>query len=124
MQTFDFENFDQTQFEGKDRYEQNLEMQKLLVKQVLKFFPEESKPSQVDFFFYTDSEDKAVALSKELKKISYEVHVSQTKRGEWAICGCTNEMEIKNGVIEKWAEQMCTMGFKNDCRFDGWGTIV
>ncbi len=123
MEKFDFFNFDQKQFESKDRFEQNAEMQKLIVKHVLKFKPEELdvKPKKIDFFFYTDAQEKAEALSKDLQKLKYEVEVKYSDKLKWSICGCTNEITVTNMAIEKWTKEMCEAGYKNDCHFDGWG---
>lgn len=121
MENFDFENFDQTQFEGTNLFEQNSKMQKVLAQHILNFIPGDSKASQVDFFFYSDSLEKAEALSKDLKKINYEVEIFENKNGIWSICGCTNEMEINDRTIDTWVQEMCEMAYINDCRFDGWG---
>ena len=95
MEKFDFKNFDKKQFEGKDRFEQNSEMQKLLVKHVLKFMSQESKLSKLDFFFYTDSKDKAEALANDLKKINYEV-----AKFPWAASGRAVTLDRNDGVTK------------------------
>jgi hypothetical protein len=124
MKKFDFSDFDQKQFENTKCFEQNSEMQKVLVKHALKFIPHESKHSKIDFFFYTDLKDKAETLGFDLKKMNYEVEISFQKNNQWLISGCTNEIIVNDTVIEKWAVQMCEIGFKNDCHFDGWGTLI
>ena len=32
-------------------------------------------------------------------------------------------MQMSNEVVTKWVEQMCKLGYKFDCDFDGWGTL-
>jgi len=78
---------------------------------------------RLEFFFYTDTVEKAVALAAELKNKDYEVDhgpsVSNAK--VQLITGWTAEIAMSDTAVLDWTREMCTLGFKHDCDFDGWG---
>lgn len=122
MENFDFSEFDRTQYESKDHFQYNSKMQQALVKHVLHFHPDEDpKPTSLEFFFCTDTPEIADGLCKDLKKLGYDAVVGISLKDRWSIIGCTTEMNIDDSSLEGWAREMCEVGYKNDCRFDGWG---
>lgn len=79
---------------------------------------------RLEFFFYTDTTDKAVALTSALAELKYEVEqkVSASDKNLRVITGWSTAMQMKDNVVLAWTEQMCRIGFSHDCDFDGWGT--
>jgi regulator of RNase E activity RraB len=117
-------------FVSQGAFETNLEKQMALTPQTLRQLrtcnvtPE--KRRKLEYFFYTDTVEKAVALAAELKNKNYEVEhgpsVSDAK--VQIITGWTVEMTMSDDTVLDWTEKMCTLGFKYDCGFDGWGTVA
>jgi hypothetical protein len=85
------------------------------------------KESPVEFFFYTDTEDKATNLVIELAKLDYEIYgIHPPAEGimDWSIIGATTSLSMNEQELTKWCEKMNQLGFETDCRFDGWGTLI
>ncbi|MDQ3681911.1 MAG: ribonuclease E inhibitor RraB [Bacteroidota bacterium] len=83
--------------------------------------------SPVEFFFYTDTEDKANNLVIELVKLKYEIYgISSPAKGiqHWCIIGVTTPLLMNEYELTKWCEAMNRLGYETDCRFDGWGTLI
>ena len=82
------------------------------------------KELRLEFFFYADKEDKAERLSAEIGKLNYTVnhHVSASDKKLLVITGWTTKIKMTNEAVAQWAKQMCELGYKFDCEFDGWGT--
>lgn len=106
-------------------------MQRLLNKEVLavgkKFGAKENGFQSLEFFFYSDQEDKANNLAIELAKLGYEVYDVYPPKDEdqqWAIIGCTSPMNLHEDELTNWSEQMVKLGYECDCKFDGWGTLI
>ena len=81
----------------------------------------------VEFFFYTDTEDKANNLVIELAKLRYEIYgIYPPTEGipDWSIIGGTIPMFMNEHELTKWCETMNRLGYETDCRFDGWGTLI
>jgi hypothetical protein len=85
---------------------------------------EESRELSLEFFFYTDSEEKACALAQRLGQLEYSVeggpsaHDSKT----FVITGWTTKMRMDETTVTEWTRKMCELGYEHDCEFDGWGT--
>lgn len=85
------------------------------------------RESPVEFFFYTDTEDKANNLAIELVKLRYEVygiHAPANGIQDWSIIGATIPLLMNEQEMTKWCEAMNKLGYETDCRFDGWGTLI
>lgn len=81
----------------------------------------------IEFFFYTDEENKANNLAIELNKLGYEVYgVSAPREGinDWSVIGCTGNMSLNEKDLNAWSQQMIQLGYECDCKFDGWGTLI
>ena len=79
----------------------------------------------LEFFFYTDKQDKASNLAIELKKLGYNLETVDKSAGDpklWVVTGWTTPIKMDIGSVTSWTEHMCQIGFANDCDFDGWGT--
>jgi hypothetical protein len=79
-----------------------------------------------DYWFYTDTMEKAIGLADELRKLFYEVDVKPSGTGDDRICvsGITAFMNDEDGAMENWVKKMNELGFIHDCSFDGWGSAV
>ena len=79
---------------------------------------------RLEFFFYTDSKRKAATLASELDALGYEVECrpSPTDETQVLITGWTTPMPMAEVMVNDWSMHMCQLGFRYDCRFDGWGS--
>jgi len=115
-------------FVSQEAFERNLENQMAMTPQTLGHLrtynvtPE--KRQKLEYFFYTDTVEKAAALAAELKNKNYEVEhgpsASDTK--VQVVKGWTVEIAMNDAAVLDWTREMCVLGFKHDCDFDGWGT--
>jgi regulator of RNase E activity RraB len=79
---------------------------------------------KLEFFFYTDTADKAIALATALSEFRYEVEQgpSNSDKNLRVVTGWTTAIQMNDETVLAWTEQMCRLGFVHDCDFDGWGT--
>ena len=101
------------------------EMNTQTLTQLSKYGVTDNSELKLEFFFYTDTQDKASNLAIELKKMNYNIEPVDKSAGDpklWAITGWTTPIKMDITTVTKWTEQMCKIGFENDCDFDGWGT--
>ena len=81
---------------------------------------------KLEYFFYTDAESKAQALTYCLKERGYDVEMGRSAHdtGLMLVTGWTNPIEMTDDAVLAWTESMCRLGYEHDCEFDGWGTNV
>lgn len=92
-----------------------------------KLADEEEKKLPVEFFFYTNSIEKAKGLVSEIVKLQYEVYGYKPcsyDASRFAITGCTPAIKMNEKAMAAWVEKMCELGYQYDCQFDGWGTLL
>jgi len=117
-------------FVSEEEFEANLKSQMAMTPQTLgqlrayDVTPEQRR--RLEFFFYTDTLEKAAALAAELKDRAYEVDCrpSASNAEVQLITGSTSEMTMSDATVLNWTREMCILGFKHDCNFDGWETNV
>ena len=115
-------------FVSEKAFSENCENQILMTPQTLSQLRElnvtEDKELKLEFFFYTNTADKAEQLALEIQKLNYSVQhgISAGDKNLYIITGWTDKMKMSNEVVKQWAKQMCELGYKFDCEFDGWGT--
>jgi hypothetical protein len=115
-------------FVSKEAFETNLEKQMAMTPQTLqqlrKYNVTPEKRLQLEFFFYTNTVENAVALAAELKNRNYKVNYGPSVSNEKVqlITGLSAEIIMSDAAVLDWTREMCTLGFKHDCDFDGWGT--
>lgn len=82
------------------------------------------KELKLEYFFYTNTADKAEQLATEIAKLNYAVQhgVSAGDKNLFIVTGWTTKMKMADEVVKQWTKQMCELGYKFDCEFDGWGT--
>ena len=80
----------------------------------------------LEFFFYTNTIEKAKSLAAELKKKEYTVAYREAgyPKNQFVITGWTRKISIEDNTLSDWVKDMCELGYKYDCEFDGWGTDV
>lgn len=79
---------------------------------------------KLEFFFYTNTEAKAVELAAALKKKGYSVGQKPAAHDKSlrVVTGWTEKMKMEDGIVIAWTREMCEIGYGSDCEFDGWGT--
>ncbi|SEL94271.1 ribonuclease E inhibitor RraB [Parapedobacter koreensis] len=82
------------------------------------------KELKLEYFFYTNTAEKAERLANEIGKLNYSVRygISAGDKKLFIITGWTTEMEMADDVVTQWTKHMCELGYQFDCEFDGWGT--
>lgn len=101
------------------------EMNAQTLTQLNKYAVGDNSELSLEFFFYTDKQDKASNLAIELKQLKYSIESVDKSAGDpklWTVTGWTTPMQMDINSVTKWTEQMCKLGYENDCEFDGWGT--
>lgn len=115
-------------FVSQKAFENNLAKQMNLTPQTLQqlrtYNVTPEKQRKLEFFFYTDTAEKAAALTVALGNKSYEVEhgPSASNPKIQIIRGWTAEITMSDNAVLDWTKEMCTIGFAHDCDFDGWGT--
>lgn len=117
-------------FVTEKQYNDNVSRQKKMnaqtIEQLNKYGVTDSSELKLEFFFYTNEQDKASNLAIELKKLNYEIEKADTAAGDkkqWVVSGWSTKMKTDLTTVTKWTTEMCKLGFDHDCDFDGWGTL-
>jgi regulator of RNase E activity RraB len=116
------------QFVSERAYKNNLNKQMQMTPQTMqqlrKIDVPPDKELKLEYFFYTNTDEKAEQLAAELKKLLYTVDhsISGWDKKLFTVTGWTAKMKMTNEVVEQWTKQMCELGYNFDCEFDGWGT--
>ncbi|MBA3647677.1 MAG: ribonuclease E inhibitor RraB [Chitinophagales bacterium] len=117
-------------FISEDEYREKRVLQRFFNSKVLNQFREQGggrgKVLPVEFFFYTDDEDKAINLAIEISKLHYEISGIDRDRSDnkWQVKGRAPIMKMENKTLTKWSKQMVDLGYENDCDFDGWNILL
>jgi hypothetical protein len=99
-------------------------MTPLTLEQLRKHNVSEDKELRLEYFFYTNTIDKAKAFAAELEKSNYESAYRQSAGNQklYIITGWTIKIKMTDSRTLEWTKQMCELGYGFDCDFDGWGT--
>ena len=123
-----FKNNESKKFVNEQDFNKNLskqlQMTPMTMEQLRKINISEDKELKLEFFFYTNTLEKANNLELELNKINYQVESRQSasNKKEYIVTGWTTKMKMTDEIVKRWTKEMCEIGFKYDCDFDGWGT--
>jgi regulator of RNase E activity RraB len=115
-------------FVTEDSFKRNRENQNRMapytIKQLRELGVTETNELKLEYFFYTNSIEKAKNLADEIQKMNYSVSYGKSAGDKtlFVITGWTMKMSIADSVVIEWTSQMCDLGYKFDCEFDGWGT--
>ena len=101
-----------------------LEMTPQTLVQLRKLNVTEDKELKLEYFFYTNTAEKAEQLATEIAKLNYTVEhgVSAGDKNLFIVTGWTTKMKMEGDIVNQWTKQMCELGYQFDCEFDGWGT--
>ena len=111
-------------------FEENLKRQLAMTPQTLaqlrKHGVGPSAARRLEYFFYSNSNDKASALAAELAARGWTVESRPSGGGSktFVITGWTSPIVMGNDLVLRWTKEMVEQGYKHDCEFDGWGTSV
>ena len=131
MGLFDFlkpKQIDNNQFVTEQAFKSNLTKQMQWTPQTMEQLREidvsADKELKLEYFFYTNTANKARLFADEIEKLNYEVKYGQSAGDEksFVITGWTTKMKMEDNVVANWTKEMCELGYKFDCEFDGWGT--
>ena len=116
------------QFVSENGFNRNrdkqMEMTPQTLEQLTNLNATADKELKLEYFFYTNSAEKAAELANEIEKLDYSVQhgVSAGDKKLFIVTGRTSKMKMSDEVVKLWTKQMCEVGYKYDCEFDGWGT--
>ena len=116
------------QFRTDDAHAQNrarqLTMTPMTVAQLRKYGVTDQTQLKLDYFFYTNTEEKAAALVQKLGELGYtgSHELAAGKKKQFVVTGGTTSMSMDDQTVLDWTCQMCDLGREHDCEFDGWGT--
>ena len=84
----------------------------------------EDSELKLEYFFYTNNEDKAASLRKALVNLGYSGEFGQSASDDsiYIVTGWTTPIKMDRDSAVTWTESMCKIGFEHDAEFDGWGT--
>ena len=115
-------------FRTEGAYAQNrarqLAMTPQTVAQLRKYDVTDQTLLKLEYFFYTDTREKAVALTQKLAELGYtgsHGHAADS-RTPLVVTGWTVRMKMDDQTVLDWTGRMCDLGREYDCEFDGWGT--
>jgi hypothetical protein len=79
---------------------------------------------KLEYFFYTNTKQKAAALAQKLADMGYtgSYDHSASDKKQFVVTGWTSRMMMDNQTVLDWTGRMCDAGHEHDCEFDGWGT--
>lgn len=109
-------------------YQRNLNYQveanKPLLQQLRTLGVTEANQCKLEYFFYTDNSANAAGLHNALVALGYkgEHKVSESNPSIFVVTGWTTKILMTEAALGEWSKHMCTLGYKYDCDFDGWGT--
>ena len=108
----------------KSNLTKQMQMTPQTMEQLRKIDVSAGKELKLEDFFYTNTADKAKLFADEIGKLNYEVKYEQSAgdKKSFIITGWTTKMKMEDKVVANWTKEMCELGYKFDCDFDGWGT--
>ena len=128
MGIFDFLKNKPRRFIEEANHRRNLEQQREMTPQIVSqlrlYDVTADSRLRLEYFFYTDTAEKAAALARRLSLLGYSAETGRSGYDEKirVITGWTNPLEMSAIEVLDWVERMCHLGFEFDCEFDGWGT--
>ena len=107
-----------------DNLSSQLSMSPQTVEQLRSYDVTEDKLLKLEYFFYTNTPEKAEGLSKELSSMDYSTEFGEAAHDKkiQIVTGWTSPILMVTDKVVEWTEEMCNIGYKHDCEFDGWGT--
>ena len=116
------------QFQTEAQFRENVGRQTTMTPQTLAQLYEygitEDSKEKLEYFFYTNSEEKASSLHKALVDLGYSAEFFQSASDDsiFILTGWSTPIRMDRDSAVSWTESMCKIGFEHDAEFDGWGT--
>jgi hypothetical protein len=103
---------------------QQLSMTPQTISQLRRYGVTDESQLKLEYFFYTNTRDKAAALAQKLAGLGYTVSYdhSASDKKQFVVTGWTSPMKMDDKTVLDWTGRMCDVGHEHDCEFDGWGT--
>ncbi len=116
-------------FISEKDHRNNLKLQRSMTPETLTdlygYGIDENTSLELEFFFYTDTMEKARALESALRELDYSAESSEHDYDdEKLITGRTTPLQMRTDILTDWTARMCELGFRHDCEFDGWGAAT
>ncbi|MBZ4033739.1 ribonuclease E inhibitor RraB [Flavobacterium sp. 17A] len=86
---------------------------------------EEEDELKIDYFFFSDTVEKAQILETEMKNMDFIVNYGTASHDKslFVISGRTKKIRMMHESLSKWVTDMCQLGHKYDCTFDSWKIV-
>ncbi len=86
----------------------------------------EDRELNLEYFFYTNTLQKAQEFSNNLLKLGYDAHFGAAvgEKNAFVVKGFTPKLRMSSSALANWAKNMCELGYQYDCDFDGWEAAV
>ena len=93
-----------------------------ILEQLVKLGVTPDRELKLEYFFYTNTAQKADGLGDALRQKGYtvDVHPSHAGRRQHVVTGWSTPIRMSNDLVRDWSRQMCEIGFAHDAEFDGW----
>jgi hypothetical protein len=104
--------------------ERQLSMTPQTVAQLRVYGVTDESQLKLEYFFYTNTKEKASALAQKLADLGYtgSYDHSASDKHQFVVTGWTSPMMMDAQTVLDWTGRMCDAGHGHDCEFDGWGT--
>jgi hypothetical protein len=115
-------------FQSEAAYVENrtrqLTMTPQTVAQLREYGVTDASQLKLEYFFYTNTKEKAAALAQRLTALGYtgSYDHSASDKKQFVVTGWTSPMKMDEKTVVEWTGRMCDLGHERDCEFDGWGT--
>jgi hypothetical protein len=115
-------------FQTDEAYQQSranqLTMAPQTIAQLRNFGVTDQSQLKLEYFFYTNTKEKAAALAQKLAALGYAGSYDRSagNKRQFVITGWTSRMNMDDQTVLDWTGRMCDVGHEHDCEFDGWGT--
>ena len=125
---FNFFNKKPKIFIDEEKHLANLDRQLIMtpqtVKQLRQHGVDEVKTMKLEYFFYTNTIEKAKALNEVLNTMGYSSEYGESAGDKklFIVNGWTAPIQMSHNDLVEWTGEMCVVGHRADCEFDGWGT--
>ncbi|MBE8724401.1 ribonuclease E inhibitor RraB [Flavobacterium hungaricum] len=86
---------------------------------------EEEDALKIEYFFYTNTLEKAQKLEQEIQKMNYTVNHTAASHDKrlFVISGSTTAIKMMHETLSKWVGEMCELGYEHDCSFENWKIV-
>jgi len=125
VKIFNFLKFEKKNFIDENEYEnireEQIQISQQKIEEYLKFNIDVNKTFKVEYFFITNTKNKAEKFYIEIKKLNYTAqYFFSPVEKIFLIAGLSPIMNVSDDVIIDWTKEMCEFGYNYDSKFDGW----